>query len=256
MDVYMLFNAFPQSAKQSTAERVELCRFTSSGTFNPVDYPTLDGLYDVYIVGGGGGSGLNVYGLNPPRGSGGGGGYAKLLKNLNITSQVAVTIGSAGKNSKDTSSPAPGNGGTTTFGTYGSAAGGKASTASNGGNGGCGGSGAGGLLGGIDGGDGASGTIKYNGPNASIGVITGEAGTGGGTANYTPVNPYDGKSYGIGGNATACFWYAGSNSSSDSLVIACPPINGNAGRGGGCIAKTTQYPALPGICIIYGVPKA
>ena len=34
--------------------RVELCRFTESGTFRPADYPTVDGRYDIVLQGGGG----------------------------------------------------------------------------------------------------------------------------------------------------------------------------------------------------------
>lgn len=73
----MIINAFPQTAKQAVGDKIELCRFIKSGTFNPTQYPTIDGLYDVYIVGGGGG-GYKYRGGGLPKQqypvSGGGGG--------------------------------------------------------------------------------------------------------------------------------------------------------------------------------------
>ena len=44
-----------RDATTITNGRVELCRFTESGTFKPADYPTADGRYDIVLQGGGGG---------------------------------------------------------------------------------------------------------------------------------------------------------------------------------------------------------
>ena len=118
--MHMLFNAFPQSAKQSTAERVELCRFTSSGTFNPADYPTLDGLYDVFMGGAGqGGGAADGYGVA----LGGSGGRIRLLRDIKIANSVQVAIGSGGNGSTSANSSPDradigNNGGNTIFGTY------------------------------------------------------------------------------------------------------------------------------------------
>lgn len=238
-----IINAIPV---QVPTKRVELCRFTTSGTFNPADYPTLDGLYDIYIVGGGGGG---YYALTPndsPYITGGGGGYAKWLKNLNITSTAAVTIGGAGSKSYyewvngSTEYHEGTNGGTSAIGTYGTAAGGTKASGSNGGNGGCGGAGVGGSFGGVDGNSGTSGKIssQYSASN----TISGTGGTGGGNIDYAPTNPYDGKQYGIGGNAnytTAIY--------NNNTILNFPALNNNAGRGGGANDES-----LPGICIIYG----
>lgn len=244
MDEYMLFNAFPQSAKQPIAKRVELCRFTSSGTFDPAQYPTEDGLYDVYIVGGGGG-GFSYHSSGAS--TGGGGGYAKLLKNLTVSDVVNVVIGSGGEGGYRSTSgveeESPTNGGTTKFGTYGSAEGGKASGAYSGGDGGCGGAGLGGTFGGINGKDGTEGTLQYYRSYDTY-DFSGSGGTGGGNTTFCPRNPYDGQFYGVGGNATNQISSGESNTS-----LGFPAINDNFGRGG------TGYSisALSGGCIIYGI---
>lgn len=245
----MLINAFPQALGQVIGSKVELCRFTQSGTFDPQQYPTTDGLYDVYIVGGGGGSRKYML-YNDSKCSGGGGGYAKLLKNLKLSSRVAVTIGSSGNNGYEResgsslSSVASTNGGTTKFGNYGSANGGEAAeTSSRGGNGGCGGAAVGGNLGGLDGNDGSYGTV----PGTSLSgndSITGEPGKGGGNKDFCPTNPYDGQHYGIGGNAVI-------TAPKVPITSWFQPLNNNAGRGG---TGYNEALPLPGICIIYGIP--
>lgn len=224
----------------------ELCRFTSSGTFNPADYPTIDGLYDVYIVGGGGGAyGNSLYDV----GSGGGGGYAKLLKGLMLNASVPVTIGAAGISGEPSyGSGAPAvtatSGGTTRFGSYGSANGGEQAGYFSGGNGGCGGAAPGGSMGGLDGNDGTEGSLLTSGDEYADST-DGVAGKGGGTTDYCPTNPYDGKMYGIGGNTI--YMYSGYNRNAN---LEFPALNNNAGRGG----SWRQPGALPGICIIYGRP--
>lgn len=256
----MLISAFPNGNADN--KRVELCRFTTSGTFNPADHPTADGLYDVYIVGGGGGA-RGHYSIggkwqNSDLTAGGGGGYAKLLKNIAITSNVAVTVGAAGtkriwNNSMNYQQWEEGSdGGGTRFGNYGTANGGKrAADSGTGGDGGCGGAGFGSLIGGLNGHDGQG--ARYWDGNDSI--STGIGGKGGGTSDYTPINPYDGLMYGIGGNSEARIYWMNNDRTScgdsyQSTYINLPALNDNPGRGGGATAD-----ALPGICIVYGTPK-
>lgn len=243
----MLINAFPGG--NANSKRVELCRFTTSGTFNPAEYPTADGLYDVYIVGGGGGGYGRVSNYSAGGRAyycGGGGGYAKLISNLKLTSTVAVTIGAAGKggidgyNEEDNRT----DGGTTKFGNN-EAAGGKKGGYSDGGDGGCGGAGRNGSFGGINGADGTGG---YWGKGTSGSNVDGNGGKGGGTVDYCPKNPYDGEYYGVGGNGLISV--ADGLEHSDCSYTHFPPTNYNAGRGDGATAN-----ALPGICIVYGIPK-
>jgi len=256
----MLINAFPGGNVSN--KRVELCRFTASGTFNPADYPTADGLYDVYIVGGGGGArGRRYNGGSWQSGdlsAGGGGGYAKLLKNVAVTSSVAVAIGAAGTrrtwNSNTSYQVWEGgsDGGNTSFGTFGTANGGKRATDSGtGGDGGCGGAGFHSLIGGLNGNAGQGETYWCGNDDTSNGV----GGKGGGTSDYAPINPYDGLMYGIGGNSEARIYWMNNNKTSAgssymSTYINLPALNDNPGRGGGATAD-----ALPGICIVYGIPK-
>ena len=121
-----IINAMPGGQK-AVGRRVELCRFTASGTFNPANYPTVDGLYDVFIGGAGQGGGYSApYGIsdNPTYASyGGQGGRIRLIRDLAITSTITVTIGTGGTPGARTTgnrlTPAKGNnGGNTTFGTY------------------------------------------------------------------------------------------------------------------------------------------
>lgn len=245
----MLINAFPSGGASN--KRVELCRFTTSGTFNPAEYPTADGLYDVYIVGGGGGAYGSSAWMDRSSLCGGGGGYAKLLKNLKITTATAVTIGAAGTlggynewENGVSRLVSPTAGGATKFGRY-SVNGGGVASYNGGGNGGSGGAGLNGILGGVDGHDGSAGRISGGSANAST---SGTGGTGGGDVDYCPRNPYDDKSYGVGGNGR-CALFDG-NTYEYSSTLGTTPINYNAGRGGGGGGN-----ALPGICIVYGIPK-
>ena len=243
-----IINAIPV---QVPTKRVELCRFTTSGTFNPADYPTLDGLYDAYIVGGGGGEYRYDYSSNLNLVTGGGGGYCKLLHSLAVLVPTNVIIGAAGvagRNNTLTSgdnSITATNGGETRFGSNESAAGGRPSTVYDGGDGGSGGAGIGGSFGGVDGNNGTAGMLLLNGAMDTSGTTTGTAGTGGGTENYTPTNPYDDKSYGVGGSSAYVLPVSGSSYAHSELNF--PPLNNNAGRGGG-----NGGSALPGVCIIYG----
>ena len=246
----MLINAFPSGGASN--KRVELCRFTTSGTFNPAEYPTADGLYDVYIVGGGGGSYGSSAWMDRSSYCGGGGGYAKLLKNLDVTNPTAVVIGAAGTHGgysewENGSSHivSPTNGSATTFGTH-SVNGGSCAGYDSGGNGGCGGAGLNGIMGGIDGHNGSAGRISAG--SSTNDRTLGIAGQGGGDTDYCPHNPYDDKSYGVGGNSM-CALRDGTTYEYSS-TLATLPTNYNAGRGGGYNAE-----ALPGICIVYGIPK-
>lgn len=247
----MLINAFPSGGADN--KRVELCRFTTSGTFNPAEYPTADGLYDVYIVGGGGGGYGRVSNYSASGRAyycGGGGGYAKLLTGLKLTSTVAVTIGAAGKGGTDgwSSDEDPGtDGGTTKFGNN-EVAGGKKGDHSAGGDGGCGGAGRNGSFGGINGADGTGGYWSQGSWTISNNSIAGSGGKGGGTVDYCPKNPYDGEYYGVGGNGLISV--ADDRDNGDCSYTHFPPTNYNAGRGDGATAN-----ALPGICIVYGIPK-
>ena len=86
-----------RDATSITNGRVELCRFTESGTFKPADYPTADGRYDIVLQGGGGGGAsatqtgsVIVYG-------GAAGGYMCLTGlSLIPDKEYAVTVGKGG----------------------------------------------------------------------------------------------------------------------------------------------------------------
>lgn len=238
----MLINAF--SSGGANDKRVELCRFTTSGTFNPADYPTADGLYDVYIVGGGGGRYKNTTWNSSHQCVGGGGGYAKLIKDISVSSPTPVIVGSAGHDSG--SDDAQTAGGATSFGSY-TVSGGGCATSTKGGDGGCGGAGFNGLMGGVDGHDGSCG--EYSSSSQTT-VKSGVAGVGGGDVDYCPRNPYDNKSYGVGGNGNALFGNTGNTSLLYSGNAGMLPTNYNPGRGSG-----EGGGALPGICIVYGIPK-
>ena len=105
-----------------------------------------------------------------------------------------------------------------------------------------------GSFGGVNGEDGTAGQTpaRYSGSSA----VTGSAGKGGGTIDYCPRNPYDGQYYGVGGGSLASVRDGNINDLHDSSIINFPPINYNPGRGSGATAN-----ALPGICIVYGIPK-
>lgn len=113
-------NALPGGQKQA-AKRVELCRFTASGTFDPANYPTVDGLYDVFI-GGAGQGGSRSSGATVKRkydAAGGLGGRIRLIRDVAITASVAVIIGSGGNGAYyNDGAVAAADGGGTTFGSH------------------------------------------------------------------------------------------------------------------------------------------
>ena len=194
---------------------------------------------------GGGGARYQVTDWNEMRKTlGGGGGYCKLIQNLEVTSSTSVVIGTAGSENTNSGTISGSAGGATKFGSY-SVKGGSAATSAKGGDGGCG-AGINGLMGGTDGGDGSYGEYSLNGRN-DVTTASSSFGIGGGRMNYTPRNPYDGEYYGVGGNGNAVF---GNNKTwENSGTAGTAPTNYNAGRGGGYYAEP-----LPGICIIYGRP--
>ena len=119
-----VINAMPGGQK-AVGRRVELCRFTASGTFNPANYPTVDGKYDVFIGGAGQGgySGAqetlaNSSVLSAVRREGGKGGRIRLIRDLAVTANTTVTIGTGGAANG-------GNGGSTKFGSYAAVGGGN-----------------------------------------------------------------------------------------------------------------------------------
>ena len=82
----------PLTSKISGVEKKLLYQSTSSGTFDPSLYPALtNGLYDIYLFGGGAGGNNGGYGTNA-----GGGGNAVAKSNHEIKSAVAYTIGAGG----------------------------------------------------------------------------------------------------------------------------------------------------------------
>lgn len=74
----------------------ELVRFTSSGTFNPSSYPTVDGKYDILLQGGGG---SGAYGSEANKSTGGESGGIFSLNSIPLRSGVfyPVKIGAGGQ---------------------------------------------------------------------------------------------------------------------------------------------------------------
>lgn len=92
---------------------VELVRFTSSGTFDPAQYPSAGNLYYIVAVGGGGGGGggRGDPGTDGDSGGGGGGGGVVAIMAI-VTSSQSVTIGAGGAGgARVTSRTSIGNGG-------------------------------------------------------------------------------------------------------------------------------------------------
>lgn len=83
----------------AVTERVELARFDEPGeyTFDPAEYPTADGLYDVEVIGAGGagGSGIGAF----KRGGGGGAGACVTASSLRLRGTVDVIVGEGGAGS-------------------------------------------------------------------------------------------------------------------------------------------------------------
>lgn len=152
--------------------------FTSPGTFTT---PASTTQIKVTVVGGGGGS------FGSPTGSigsgGGGGGTAIYVGPVSASTGYAVTVGAGG--------PAPGTGGTSSFGVLASATGGSGGGPSSG-VGGAGGAGSAGTLQIAGGGGGGGGSGA-----ASIAGVGGSSYLGGGGAGGPGTNP--GRSYGGGG---------------------------------------------------------
>ena len=86
-----------RDATSITNGRVELCRFTESGTFKPADYPTADGRYDI-VLQGGGGSGASAKQTGDVILCGGSaGGYMSLSGIVLISDkEYSVTVGKGG----------------------------------------------------------------------------------------------------------------------------------------------------------------
>ena len=104
-----------------TSGRVELCRFTESGTFRPADYPTADGRYDI-VLQGGGGSGASTHQTGADLIYGGAaGGFLSLSGITLIPEKVySVTVGKGGQAiaSGVNTSTAGNDGGATAFWNY------------------------------------------------------------------------------------------------------------------------------------------
>ena len=246
-----VFDAIPWTG----LKKPELLKTALSTTFT---IPSGIKYIDLYIVGGGGGGGYGAWC------SGGAGGYCKFFENLPVTpgQTMTITIGAGGAGSTSESTRG-GTGGTTTVvingETY-SAAGGK---------GGIGNSGTG-ADGGSAGGESVSGSGVFYG--AEKGRST-PAGVGGGSVDYTPVNPYNGRLYGCGGGGgdTNSWGYsigggdAGGDGSSSSTVDGGEGSGGGAtkngwdagtggiGGGGGAGNRYKSASGGPGICFVYGI---
>lgn len=86
-----------RDATSVTNGRVELCRFTESGTFKPADYPTADGRYDIVLQGGGGGGASATQTGDVILYGGSAGGYMCLTGlTLIPDKEYAVTVGKGG----------------------------------------------------------------------------------------------------------------------------------------------------------------
>lgn len=170
-------------------------KFLTSGTFTPLKAMTID----VFLVGGGA-SGSR---------SGGGGGYTKTVKSINLTAKnpYEIIIGAGGVGLEYSSPTSDGNdGGTTSAFNY-NAEGGKggiyytAYNADDGTNGSCGGSGGGEASGGNGGSDGSNGAWWGNSTGGKgqgtttreFGETDGDLYSGGGGGSYS------GRDYGSGG---------------------------------------------------------
>lgn len=231
-------NALPGGQKQAV-KRVELCRFTASGTFNPANYPTVDGLYDVLVCGAGAGGGAAKYTTSSDIiALGGNGGRIRLLRDIAATASVAVTIGAGGGSGV--------NGGTTKFGTYSAEGGGNTWTSDNTDihvnpydN----------LEYGNDGGA-ATGTERNSSYADALGAATSGHGHGGG-AGIVGVNAVTGKAgTGTGGGGAAAV-------SGASGRQATGGAGGATSGGGGAVSYGTSAGGAggSGLVIVYGAPK-
>lgn len=110
-----------RDATSITNGRVELCRFTQSGTFRPADYPTADGRYDI-VLQGGGGSGASTQQSGTDVAYGGSAGGYLSLSGITLIPEKAypVTVGKGGAAiTSGVNTSTPGNdGGATAFWNY------------------------------------------------------------------------------------------------------------------------------------------
>ena len=101
--------------------RAELIRFTADGTFDPAQYPTADGRYDIVLQGGGGSGGLGTHGEFTRTFGGTAGGFLA-LSGIPLCPGMTylVTVGAGGEAVSSTgASPIDGKaGGDTAFGGY------------------------------------------------------------------------------------------------------------------------------------------
>lgn len=113
-----------RDATSITNARVELCRFTESGTFKPSDYPTADGRYDIVLQGGGGGGAYASQTGEDTLYGGSAGGYMALSGiSLIPDKEYTVTVGKGGEALPRGSGLSPvqsagNNGGDTSFWNY------------------------------------------------------------------------------------------------------------------------------------------
>lgn len=185
-------------------------RFLTSGTLTILDMHTWNGLIDVFLVGGGGGG---VSWGNGFAGPGGGGGYTKTHKAINITATTySIVIGAGGNIANKYKA---GNGGATSafsFTANGGSGGGAADSYRSGGPGGSGGGGLSRGSGGVDGGNGGRGSGTY--------------GSNGGAGQGTTTREF--------GNSSDSLYSTGGTSGSSSTIKA---NTGNGGHGGEASSK-------------------
>ena len=83
-------------ASGAVTKRVELARYDTPGeyTFDPAEYPSADGLYDVEVIGGGGAGGSTIGAFK--RGGGGGAGACVTASALRLRTAVGVSVGAGG----------------------------------------------------------------------------------------------------------------------------------------------------------------
>ncbi len=101
------------------AAMVELCRFTSSGTFDPAAYPTVDNSYLVVLQGAGGSGAFGSQGRYVRGGDAGGYAVLRLMPHMTGPYAVRIGVGGAGVTGASMSDYKNGNpGGDTSFGLF------------------------------------------------------------------------------------------------------------------------------------------